>query len=107
MKRGDLRHKLQIQQVAEAEDSFGDTVETWTKYLDVSGSLKPLRGRELFLAQQINIEAFAEATIDYRAGLNEKMRIVYDGVIYNILHLGNRDMLNTELNILLSRGLDA
>ena len=105
MRAGALCHDLVIEQATETRDAHGQAVQTWAEFATVPGSLQPITGREIFVSAQPHGEITARARIRYRAGVTEKMRIAFEGRIYAITAVIDRDMKHSELELLLSEGL--
>lgn len=101
-----LRHRLRFESATEAQDAHGQAIETWVEFATRWGSLEPLNGRELFTALQLHAEARHKAQIRYLAGLTAKHRIVFEGRIFNILHVGDPEERHVEMMLLLSEGLN-
>lgn len=87
MRAGDLRHALVIEQQQEARDGFGAVVVTWVAFATVSGSFDVRSGAEVFIAGQQRARSVAEATIRYLPELTSKMRVMFDGAPWNIVHI--------------------
>lgn len=104
MQAGRLRHRLTIESPTETRDALGQAVASWTTFAQVWGDFMPLSGRERFLSQQTHAEVTARAVIRYLAGLTEKMRIVFDGDAWEILHIKD-DRRSRQLVIDLRAGV--
>ncbi|AMP15492.1 phage head-tail joining family protein [Collimonas pratensis] len=65
-----------------------------------------LSGRELFAAQAAQSEVTTRFRIRYRTGVTAKMRLLCDGVIYNIEAVLDRDGRKRELQLMCSSGLN-
>ena len=105
MRAGELRHQLTIEQAQEARDAFGAAVVTWVAFATVPGKVEALAGQEQFLDHQTKPEGTDRATIRYLDGLTEKMRVVHDGVPYNILRISDPDGRKIQQVLLMQRGL--
>lgn len=77
MKVGKLRHRIILQQRADAENANGEVIPTWTDLAEVWGSIEPVSGREYFAAQQVNAEITARIVIRYMAGVNAAGRLLH------------------------------
>lgn len=89
MKAGKLRHSVTIQSlVTGSPDQLpsGEPNVAWTNYLTgVSADIQPLRGRELFAAQEHHSEATVRFVVRWRAGITDTMRVVHAGLYYGIV----------------------
>lgn len=77
MQVGKLRHRVQLQQLARNQDSFGEAVPSYATYSTVWASVEPLQGRELEHAQQISAEVSHRVTIRYNKNVTSEHRVVY------------------------------
>jgi SPP1 family predicted phage head-tail adaptor len=87
MKAGSLDRRITIQQPTETQNSFGEIVVSFSNFAEVWAEVIPLSGRELITAGQVLPEATLRITIRWLAGINEKFRILYEGVAYDIQHI--------------------
>lgn len=89
MRIGPLDHKITIQRLSAAspqQTAEGEPDESWTDYLtDISAEWATLSGNALFAAQQQHAEVRGVWRIRWRDGITAKMRVVHNGLYYNIL----------------------
>jgi SPP1 family predicted phage head-tail adaptor len=85
MRFSHLTKKIDIMQVTEAQNTYGEPVKTWTNFaINRWADVDPLSGSEYLQAQQ------TAARVDYRfrtryvTGITPKMRVVYNGENYDI-----------------------
>jgi SPP1 family predicted phage head-tail adaptor len=76
MNPGKLRFRLQIQEVTQTPDSFGEPVESWRTVATVWGNIEPLTAVELWQSQMVQAQVSHKLTLRYRAELTAKHRIV-------------------------------
>lgn len=76
MEPGLLRHVLNLQSKQETQDASGHSVQSFQTYATVRGDVRPLRGRELFSAQQVNADLSHRVTIRYHKDVGRKDQIV-------------------------------
>lgn len=100
MNAGKLRHRITIQAPIERENDYGERAVTWIDFASVGADIRPLSGRELVMAQQIESLVTTSIQMRFYPGLNPKMRIVYAGRIFEIASIINILERNRELNIL-------
>lgn len=81
-----LRHKITIQKETEVPDGGGGFEIGWTNFASgVFASVEPLRGRELFEAQQLQSEITHRIRLRYRPGIKAEMRVVFRSRIFRIV----------------------
>lgn len=110
MRAGTLRHRVAIEQLvanSPTQNAGGEMDETWTNVATVWGAVEPLRGRELFAAQQVASEVTGTIRIRYLAGVTPKMRCVFGTRNYDILSAVNPDERNRELILYVRDGPNA
>ncbi len=110
MRAGKLRHYVTIeQQVAGSPQQFGsgEPDEAWAAFATLWAGIRPLSGRELFLAQQAASRVDYEVEIRYLAGVTAGMRVAHEGVYYNIEALLDPELRHERLILRCSSGLNA
>jgi len=81
---GKLKDRIVIQQRSTSKDGFGEQLHTWTTFNTVWARVEPLSGKEFFAAQEFRAEVTTKITIRYLSGVLPKMRVSFDGSIYDI-----------------------
>ena len=85
---GSLRHRIEIQERIEDQDSdTGDIVYEWVTVdgcESVPAEIVPLSAREFIAAAATTSKIVARIVIRYRTGIVAKMRALHRGTIYNI-----------------------
>jgi SPP1 family predicted phage head-tail adaptor len=83
-------------------DATGQHVEVWIDYLPngVWAEIKPLTGRELWNALQVQPDVTHQVTIRYREGITSKMRIKHGSRYLNILSAIDVEEKRTSLQIM-------
>ena len=107
MESGQLKHRIVIERPTEAADSFGEPDKTWAEFIHTYARIAPVTGREFFDAQVVNEEKMIRFTIRFQAGITEKMRINWDGRIFNINAVLNIQENNDMLVLMATEGTDA
>ncbi len=97
MRAGSLRHKITIEQVTEARTGSGAVTETWETVVTLRAEKNPLSGREYFDSLQVQEANQVRFKTRYYPGLNTKMRLVHNGVNYDIHSIINPQERNKEL----------
>lgn len=108
MDPGDLRHRITIQQKTEGspqQNAAGEPDYSWTTYLTVSADIRPVTGKETFVAQQHLSGVTTKIAIRYRAGITAAMRVLYGSTVYDIKAVLNWGERNEELLLLCEQGV--
>lgn len=95
---GKLDRRITIQQLTQSQGSdYGNPTKTWSDWLETYANVYFGGGREFEAARQINAEVDTQFQIRWTTGLSATMRILYDGVYYDIHRIqevGRRQRLN-------------
>lgn len=86
---GKLKHRITLQRMVETRDAHGGVVFTPQNITNVWASIEPLRGRELFEANQTGEVIDGRIRIRYYNGLDPTWRILYKGRQLEIVSLRN------------------
>ncbi len=97
---GKLRHRIKLQTYISSKNSFGEERKVWNDFADVSASVEPLSGKELFAAQQLHAESTVQIIMRYVEGVNTQMRVMFKEKNLDILHVSNKDERNIALYLL-------
>lgn len=85
MRAGTLRHRIVIESLTETpRNSFGAPARTWTTFATRWARVRPLRGKELFEAQQVYPSVDHAITLRHLDGVTAKMRVTFRGRIFDI-----------------------
>ncbi len=96
---GQMDRVVEIQQMVAndpAQTTTGQPSDTWTTYRKFNAQKWDVGGRERYLPSGRQAEVNTVFRIRYDAGITEAMRIVYNGVNYNIIfinEIGRRQYL--------------
>jgi SPP1 family predicted phage head-tail adaptor len=107
MQAGKLDKRLDIEQPITVQDAAGSPVITWLPIGTVWASIMPIKGREALTGNQIL--PIMDTRIKIRqhpllASMNEKWRVTYNGVIYNIVSMAHTNLGNREIEIMCVSG---
>lgn len=97
---GKLRNRVTIQDYTASKDSFGAETKVWSDYAEVSASVEPLSGKELYSAQQLHAETTTMITVRYLEGVNTRMRVLFKDKNFDILHVSNKEERNIAMYLL-------
>lgn len=75
---------VEVQQATEARDDFGQPIETWVTIRTVKADRKDVRAWERFRSDQELAARTSVFTMRWFSGLDAKMRLSHDGLIWDI-----------------------
>lgn len=95
MRAGPLRERLTLQSVeAGSQDDYGGSPESVSTFATVWGAVEPLRGVEMWKAQEVNPEISYRVRIRYRSGVVPTMRVITEDSktleVVSVVDLGER-----------------
>ena len=73
---GRLRKTVQIQSVSEAQNAYGEHIETWGTDATVRADITPAGSKEGIRADQVTPEVTHDVVIRYRAGTTSENRLL-------------------------------
>lgn len=88
---GKLDRRILIQRPVVVRDEHGDEIEGWVDVATVWAEFKRTGGNEEFRASQTSNVQTVAFRIRFRAGLDPKMTVVYEGRRYDILDVGESE----------------
>ena len=88
---GRLRHRIAIQSESNVRDAMGGVTKGHSTVTTVWGSIRPISGRELVAAQQVDSRVTHEITIRYYSALDPLHRLLYDSRVFRIESVRNID----------------
>nr|DAJ34948.1 MAG TPA: Putative head tail adaptor [Caudoviricetes sp.] len=95
--------KIEIQFLTETRDEIGQLIAGWETVFRPWAEIKCTGGREYYAAAQTNSENDMTFKIRFSkkvAGkLTSELRIVYNGIAYNVVHIEDTNELHRELVI--------
>lgn len=95
--------KIEIQLLTETRDGIGQQITGWETFFRPWAEVRCTGGREYYAAAQTNSENDMTFRIRFSkkvAGkLTSELRIVYSGIVYNIVHIEDVNELHRELII--------
>ena len=101
MMSGRLDRKIIIQQQTTTKNAYGETIISWSDLTPMWAEVKQQSAREAWEAGKVS-EIEMMFRIRYRSDIDNTMRIVYDGVNYDITgvrELGRRDGLEIQAKV--------
>ena len=97
-----MDRRIVIEQSTETTDSYNQAIKTWSILATVWAQVEDKSGSEGYQAEQLTTVRSTVFTIRYKAGIEERMRILYRNRYYDIhsIKAPDRDRtleLTTEL----------
>ena len=103
MRAGTLRHRVIVQRRAETTDAQGGIEESWTTLAYRWASVEPLRGTELFTAQQIEPKTTHRVRLRWDSepllSTKDRLQMRDSGRILNIGSMLNVDERRREFEL--------
>lgn len=97
MRAGELRHRVTIEEPVKTQNATtGEVVITWLSVGTVWADVRPLRGTEEFVAQQIKAGLDTRIKLRYRDDITPMMTINHAGRRFDLqppTEIGNREGL--------------
>lgn len=84
MQAGQLRHRVSVEASTETRDAHGGPIRTWAASEVVWAAVRPLAGRELIEAQQVQPRVTHRVTMRYLPSLTASKRIIYGDRTFEI-----------------------
>lgn len=109
-----LRHRVTFQQQVTERDSEGVETTNWqavwldsdTELTNVPAEVLTGPGREAVVAGQVNAETAARITVRWFPGLSQSWRILWEGLVYNILTFDTDVTARREWRIRCTEGMN-
>jgi SPP1 family predicted phage head-tail adaptor len=96
---GERRHFVIILEPISALGEWNNPQPGWRVFARARAALKSHSGREFFAAQQRQSEITDLFNTRYLPGVTQKMRLVYNNVVYDILDVDNIEGRHAEMNL--------
>lgn len=96
MRAGRMDRLITIQQRSDSQDSYGQPVPSWSTLAEVWADKKDVKASERFASEQRIAEQTTVFRIYWRDDVTAKMRVSYDGKVYDIngvAEIGRREGL--------------
>lgn len=103
MKAGLLKKRISIQTFTDAQSPTGEVTQDWVELASRRARIEPLSGKEFWSGQAIESEINIKFIIRFDnslANLNTKMRVLYNGGLYDIESVINPGERNKELHLM-------
>lgn len=103
---GWLRHRIVIQELVGAKNSYGEVVQSWQDVATVWASVEPLRGREYVEAAAAQANVDHRIRMRYRAGIGPAMRVKFGERVFAIVSVIDARERHKELELMCKEGVD-
>ena len=84
MQAGTLDQRIELQELVEGFDDYGQPLSEWQTYLSAWAAVEPLTGREYLAAMQNQSETTIRVRLRYRPGIKSAMRVKHGAKLYGI-----------------------
>lgn len=106
MHSGLLNKRVSLEARVITRDASGGTIETWQPVATVWAGIAPLSGREFVAAQSVQAGVTTRITIRWRAGIDASMRLVHEGLIYNVRAVLPDPTLRRHITLMCEQGVN-
>ena len=96
---GHLKHRITLQKLITTTNENGFSEESYVDYKEVWASIRNLYGKEFYEAAAVQKEMTVKFIIRVTSDLDETMRILFKGKIYNITSIDNIRYENKYIEI--------
>ncbi|AMO58116.1 hypothetical protein GZ77_20490 [Endozoicomonas montiporae] len=76
MNPGRLRHRITLQRFTKARNDFGEVIEEWEELGKCWAEVKPVNGKETFVAQQFVAQSTHEVWMRFRKDIKASDRVI-------------------------------
>lgn len=98
MRAGRLRHPVNIERPdPENRTATGAAEPSWSLVAQTYAAIEPIKGREYFEAGRVNEETTHLIVLRYLPGLTSDMRVNWNGRLFDLQAVINKDERNREL----------
>jgi SPP1 family predicted phage head-tail adaptor len=88
MRAGQLDRRITIEQNTPTQGPTGEEAASWSTLATVWAEVRQRRGREFFDSHQVVAEIDTVFLIRHRTDVTAKMRVSWDGRLYDIHYVG-------------------
>lgn len=96
---GERRTRIEIQTKVQGVNAFGEPTETWGPFAKPWAAKLSHSGRKFFQAQQMRSEVTEVFNIRYLPGITNEMRVIADGLTYQIVDADDREGRHVEIDL--------
>jgi SPP1 family predicted phage head-tail adaptor len=106
MRAGTMNRRVVVQRATETQGTTGELATTWVDVATVWASITPMKGDELYRAQQVNARLSHRVSMRFRDGVTPKMRLSYGARLLQIEECINIREEGVELQLLCSEWVE-
>lgn len=96
---GDLRHLVQVQEQVTVSDGGGGSTLNWNTVFEAWADIQPANAYERAVAMQLTHQITHKITMRYDDRIDAKKRILFNGRLFNIVEVLNKEERNIWLQI--------
>ena len=99
---------IEIQQPNSAPDGAGGRIITWTKFVSTYAETRWVKGNEQTKSSDGDRVASVETwllKINFIAGITTEMRVLWDGITYNIRSAADREQKRRHITLEIEAGV--
>ncbi len=99
MKAGTLRHIVDIEyRAGDTSDGYGNTTASWQKlWQNIPAEVKSTITPETYVGGEVQSQKLVTITTRYLSGIDDSMRLLFDGRYFNISSINNVEERDIEL----------
>jgi SPP1 family predicted phage head-tail adaptor len=99
MSIGEMKHRITFLRITQVLNENGFESEISQEYKTVWAAVSNPNGREFFAAAQVNAQNTVKFKVRYLAGLDQSMKILFQGKTYDITAIDNIKYKNRYIEI--------
>lgn len=100
-----LRQRIIVEQAVETADGAGGVQVVWEEFTTMWAEILPAKSREELFAGQLAKSATHKITVRHNPEITTKMRVNFDGRLFNIISILNVQERGEMLEILAEEGI--
>lgn len=104
IKVGRMDRRVMLQDRSVSPSSFGEPVPAWVDVAELWAAVEPLGSSEIWRAQAAESDATHRVMIRWRAGVSDRMRLIYQGRILEIESVANEGEKDRVLTLVCREG---
>lgn len=102
MPASQLRHRVSLTQIVRGRDAMGGVTEVAGAAVTVWASVEPVDARESFDKGALSVRPTHRVMIRHRAGVTHRMRLTFEGRVFDVVEVQDADLRNQFLTLLVA-----